>query len=82
MQSQASPWSSALAEAAQRSLGSGNGIPTHTKTRPEGGRAGGDEGGGSRGVGEEGQKQGGENKGTNMIENINKWREKQNDFLR
>lgn len=40
MQSQASPWSSALAEAAQRSLGLGNGIPTHTKTRPEGGRGG------------------------------------------
>lgn len=32
MQSQASPWSSALAEAAQRSLGLGNGIPTHKHT--------------------------------------------------
>lgn len=71
MQSQASPWSSALAEAAQRSLGLGNGIPTHTKTHPEGGR------GGWGGGWEEGQ-----NKGINMIEKINKWREKQNDFLR
>ncbi len=40
MHSQACPWSSALAEAAQRSLGLGNGIPIHTKTRPEGGRGG------------------------------------------
>ncbi len=74
MHSQASPWSSALAEAAQRSLGLGNGIPIHTKTRPEGGR-------GEWGVGG-GTKQGGENKGIHMIEKINKWREKQNDFLR
>lgn len=74
MQSQASPWSSALAEAAQRSLGLGMGYQ-HTHTT-----------GGRQRMGYGGRrdknKEGGENKGINMIEKISKWREKQNDFLR